>query len=129
MPSASQGATYVPRTLAKCVEPWGQDPRTQTRKEGHTRSRTDELRRIADEIHLVLGILDQHLEAFVFFFFFVFFCLDACADQASVPAPMLHPHEVPGLSEEGSGPTGRHPITSVRRNSRIQASHILSLSR
>ncbi|CAJ1422264.1 unnamed protein product [Effrenium voratum] len=39
------------------------------------------LGRIADEIHLVLGILDQHLEA-------------------SVPAPMLHPHEVPGLSED-----------------------------
>ncbi|CAK9042620.1 unnamed protein product, partial [Durusdinium trenchii] len=37
--------------------------------------------RIADEIHVILGILDQHLEA-------------------TVPAPVLHPNEVPGLSED-----------------------------
>lgn len=39
------------------------------------------LGRIADEIHLILGILDQHLEA-------------------TVPVPVLHPNEVPGLSED-----------------------------
>lgn len=39
------------------------------------------LGRIADEIHLILGILDQHLEA-------------------TVPAPVLHPNDVPGLSED-----------------------------
>lgn len=39
------------------------------------------LGRIADEIHVILGILDQHLEA-------------------TVPALVLHPNEVPGLSED-----------------------------